>query len=299
MLLDCLLISIKNGADIMSQGRKVYEAIIREVEKFKVKNSITDIWYRGENQIFDKMVPSMYRSGVLPENAYTEPSRLKLHISEKVNILEYERWLYEKIVERTTFEHPGGYKHRGLQDWDIVFYQQHYGLPTRFMDWSYTLETGLYFATNNDGVSGAVLWLLDPRKLNYLTRDAYELRVANEGEYEQFLQQIRWRAEQQLPVSITANPSQVVQRMYNQKGTFVFAGLEYVSFRDFVEDKTSLKGLETIEVLDKIIIPASDCKSLHEYLDIELGINKQSFGLNEEEHLPKYFSYSQFLIDKE
>lgn len=283
----------------MSQGKKVYENGIDEVNKFKVRNNVTDVWYRGESGVFSKMVPSMYRSGVLPESAYTQTPRLKLHIPEKSTILEYERWLHEKIVERTTNIHPDGYEHHGLWDWDIVFYQQHYGLPTRFIDWSYTIETGLYFATNNDGKSDAVLWLLDPRKLNYLTRDVYELRAANGGQYKQFLQQNRIRAEKQLPVAITANPSQVVQRLYNQKGTFVFTGLEYVSFRDFVERQSPIKGVESTEVLDKIIISASDCKSLHEYLDVDLGISNKSLGLDEEDHLPKYFSFSKFQLDKD
>lgn len=283
----------------MSQGKIVYEAILEEVEKFRVKNEISDIWFRGENGIFDKMVPSMYRSGVLPKEVYTQSPRFKLQFSEKGNILEYERWLYEKIVEKTTHQHADGYVHYGLQDWDIVFYQQHYGLSTRFLDWSYAVETGLYFATNNNGQSDAVLWLLDPKKLNYLTKGVYELRAANDGDYSRFLKLPRPYAEKQLPVAITANASQVNRRMPTQKGTFVFAGLDYVSLRDFIEDQASLKGLESTEVIDKVIIPASDCKSLHEYLDSELGINEKLFELDEDNHLPTYLSYSKFLEERD
>ncbi|MEH7121252.1 FRG domain-containing protein [Neobacillus vireti] len=128
----------------------------------KIEIALQDIWYRGEGGIFNKMVPSIYRSGVLPQCDYTQSPRYKLHVSEKYDILQYEQWLYQKITERSTHVHPDEYVHRGLQDWDIVFFQQHYGLPTRFIDWSYVIETGLYFATDDQGESDAYCgcWIL-------------------------------------------------------------------------------------------------------------------------------------------
>ncbi|MEH7121251.1 hypothetical protein V7128_28210 [Neobacillus vireti] len=102
---------------------------------------------------------------------------------------------------------------------------------------------------------------------------SYELRAANKGDYERFLMLDRFDTREQLSVAITAQPSPVVQRIYIQKGTFVFAGLNYISLRDFIEDQASMKGVPITKVLDKIIIPASDCKPLEDYLDITFGVN--------------------------
>lgn len=55
------------------------------------------------------------------------------------------------------------------QSFDWLFLMQHYGVPTRLLDWSESPLVGLYFAVENIEVHGnedGALWLLYPSELN-------------------------------------------------------------------------------------------------------------------------------------
>ena len=51
-----------------------------------------------------------------------------------------------------------------LADWLAL--AQHYGLPTRLLDWSESLATALYFAAEKCDEQDGVLWILSPFRLN-------------------------------------------------------------------------------------------------------------------------------------
>ncbi len=57
----------------------------------------------------------------------------------------------------------------GAERFDWLFYLQHYGVPTRLLDWSESPLYGIYFAISANLKKDGALWALKPLELNKLT----------------------------------------------------------------------------------------------------------------------------------
>lgn len=140
----------------MKESAKNLKEIKNAVDEFKnrIKRE-NGIWYRGVvNSTFD-LIPSLQRS--LPRGTY------------HAKIVEIEKKMFEIFKETPELQ---GHKYT---DWELLYLMQHFGVKTRFLDWSYSPLVSLFFATYNwDKKQNARIWLLDPHLLNevYLKESA-------------------------------------------------------------------------------------------------------------------------------
>lgn len=118
------------------------------MDEIRVNFPYSPLWWRGQDVADWQMVPSVYR------------------ITDRG---PYERGISDRFKARARSRYakcPADGDHAA---W--LFLMQHYGLPTRLLDWTESPLIGLYFAVRDkqyDDEDGA-LWTLDPSRMNELT----------------------------------------------------------------------------------------------------------------------------------
>ncbi|MGA8808454.1 MAG: FRG domain-containing protein [Thermoanaerobaculia bacterium] len=114
------------------------------------------LWFRGTGRVNYELTPSLYRHPAI--TAVQELVELEGHIITRFR----ERSL--PYLERHV-----------VDDWDYLFLMQHYGAPTRLLDWSENPYVGLFFALTSAHRSAAnpneydfpaAVWVMQPVEWN-------------------------------------------------------------------------------------------------------------------------------------
>ncbi len=124
-------------------------AYIETIEEIQGK-STGPLWYRGASKRSHQLLPSLYREREKPE-AFSK------------GLSELESQLVSRFRDRSIPYHD-----RSLNDGlETLFFMQHFGIPTRLLDWSANPFVGLFFALREvqRGDRPAV-WVLDPTAWN-------------------------------------------------------------------------------------------------------------------------------------
>jgi hypothetical protein len=129
--------------DIPIRAHSLQE-IITEVEK--LAQGKQGVWFRGHSDSSFELLPSVFRrSGKNQDGPYYD-----------------EVALLEEFVRR----HPKA-KHEHSNTLELLTYAQHYGLPTRLLDWTENLLVAIYFACNEfPDTDGELFLRLSPKSPN-------------------------------------------------------------------------------------------------------------------------------------
>ena len=212
-------------------------------------------WFRGCGKSSYKLIPSLYRH---PKYKTIE------------ELLDLEIQIISRFKQRST-----PYLTRSLLDnWEYLFYMQHFGVPTRLLDWTENPYIALYFALTRahfDDVSlsyinDAAIWVLKPASWNRAVLEHIDFKgnilTVSDNQLNGYAPATDIDLMNKDPVAIygTHNSPRIVA----QKGVFIIFGKNLNAMEDIYEN-INLKSKNLI----KLIFPLDKINSL---LDSVLSI---------------------------
>jgi len=128
-------------------------ATFSQFARYVERRAPRDAIYRGHTKSFWPLVPEVHRQGAI--SAKTDEERIEI---EKSMLKEFKR------------QAPSILAHLPVNDWEWLSLARHYGMPTRFLDWTENAAAALFFAVEhpNGGVDSAV-WCSE--RLNEINAD--------------------------------------------------------------------------------------------------------------------------------
>lgn len=180
------------------------------------------LWYRGHSRQSHELMPGIMRHGK--------------NISE---VFDREKRLITRFRQRSMPYWPAGYPQ---SDWEQLFEMQHFGVPTRLLDWSENLFIAAHFALSNpratemDPADPPVVWCVDPVEWNRATPvlseygERIHVLTTSDEELEAYDPEAK-RKRNKSPVAIfgTHNSGRIVA----QRGTFFVWGEEAKPLEEF------------------------------------------------------------------
>jgi hypothetical protein len=185
----------------------------------------TALWFRGISCPQHGLLPSLLRDGKAVDV-----------------VLEREKRLLTRFRQRSIAYWPSGYPQN---EWEHMFAMQHFGLPTRLLDWTENVFVAAYFALSNrhvhqgDQACFPVIWMMAPvqwnRKMPGLSEYGESIQVLTtvDDELESY-QPTTNRKRAKSPVAIFGTHNS--QRIVAQRGTFVVWGADTRSMEAVAEE---------------------------------------------------------------
>lgn len=248
---------ITSSADLLEIVRRVQE--YRELTRLKNHREICEL-YRGHGRSSWQLLPNLVRN-----------------IKDSFELKQLERKIVTDFHEKLTNAGFSKYIQGGFlqgqfhSNWLLIQQAQHYGVPTRFMDWTGDWEVALFFAVSNpkddfyDGhfwiyIVQPEMFVADNNEKQYLYKNPFEFSETI------FLNSCCFVSKEYL--SKTAQ-----RRKLRQKGRFCIQPYEQ-----------SLQPLESQDLhkvnLYPIIIPSYLKKQIRQEL-ADKGITKESLYIEE------------------
>ncbi len=222
------------------------------IEQQLIKSSDNILWFRGAGRKSYTLTPTLHRH---PNT--TAPDK----------IIDLEKNIIDRFNQRSI---PFLLKPFNKQDdWEILFFMQHYRIPTRLLDWTESPFVALYFALSSAAYKiiskkrvyseDAAIWVLDPVLWNKESLKDYSFDAGILSIEDAFINSFKPRTMfgniRDNPVCIygTHNNSRIV----SQRGVFTIAGKKIKPIESiYTEDNFPQ------DCLIKLVIPKSKIESL-------------------------------------
>jgi hypothetical protein len=208
-------------------------------------------WFRGQQRDYWPLRPKLFRE-------YEGYAKVKKdHIEDEIR----EEFIVRAPILSDT-------KPAGNDDWEWYFLMQHFGTPTRLLDWTEGALLGLYFAVkDNPGFYDAAVWVLDPFELNRLAirreevipPSATGVIPSDKRRVDPWLPP-RFKNMAGLPQRpVAVYPTHIARRISTQRSCFTVHGTDERGLDRLLENKNTC--------LLKIIIPSFRVQAIRRELE--------------------------------
>jgi FRG domain len=244
-----------NGPKAILKARSLneFQSLVNEIrEEWDFdKDEVPRPWYRGHQRKHWKLVPGIFRLG------------------------HFDRETEDEIREEFAVRAPALSQHEALPTsvWDFYFLMQHYGAPTRLLDWTESPAIALYFAVrDNPGYYDSAVWVLDPYTLNQrvikkgdvISPSAVGANPKDSARVAPWFPE-RWTKTTIPDLPLAIFPTHIARRISSQRSCFTIHGKLEAGFSRFLAGSRPC--------LKKIVIPA------HVVNGIRLDL--QNFGIDD------------------
>lgn len=190
------------------------------------------LWFRGLTcAATHTLIPKLMRDGKSADDVF-----------------DRERRLLTRFRQRSMAYWPAGYPQN---DWEHLFAMQHFGMPTRLLDWSENLFVASHFALvdppshpshHHEGDCNPVVWCVDPVEWNRSTPllseygEVIQVLTTADEELESYRPESSKRRNRS-PIAIFGAHNSA--RIVAQRGTFMVWGNVPQSLEDFATEQTA------------------------------------------------------------
>jgi hypothetical protein len=212
-------------ATILGIMVKSLEEFINEINadlsQFGNKYQTTTLpWYRGQSNEDWGLLPGIFRKGDS----------------------EYERELIRDFKLHANLK----FQRQTESNFEILFLMQHYGIPTRLLDWTESYLFALYFAVYKfENRSNSAVWIMNPWDLNRVVLP--KLAGFREGDrtipissdkrincYALDIENLKRKVDPIHPIAI--RPIRSSDRIAAQKGMFTIHGIKRIGLDEIVNE---------------------------------------------------------------
>lgn len=236
---------------------KSFQQFVEVIESCRSKSG-GPLWYRGCGKKVYELIPKLYRH-------------------KKSSSLEDYLDLEDQLVERFCQRSIPFVKQSPEDEWGWLFVMQHYGIPTRLLDWTENPFMALFFAVTSapysKGKSGrsifdtdATVWILDPIIWNKHAVDlksfSGKILTPNDSNLSAYKPGSDRNIMNEYPIAIYGAHNS--PRIVAQRGTFVVFGKKTQSIERIYGEYDFPEGCLTKIILNRGSLP-SLCETLRNH----------------------------------